>query len=81
MTRVKILHVGEKWTAEGMICPPKHKFSPLWMRSLLAAKEKGWLKAEKPRPFVKGQGCNHLLPNGGAAERRAAALALLLNRI
>ena len=23
------------------ICSPKHKFSPLWMRSLLAAKEKG----------------------------------------
>jgi hypothetical protein len=37
-----------------MICPPKHEFSPVWMRSLLAAREKrGWLKAEKPRPFVK----------------------------
>jgi hypothetical protein len=50
------LHTNTHGRAEQMICSPKHKFSPLWMRSFLAAKEKkgGRLKTDEPRPFVRG---------------------------
>ena len=70
---------GEKWRAEQMICSPKHKFSPLWMRSLLAAKEKGAAENRETETFC--QGYNRSLPNGDAAERRAAAWAWLLNTV
>jgi hypothetical protein len=81
LTRVKILHVeksGELRTnthgrAERMICSPKHKFSPLLMRSLLAAKEKGAAENRGTETFC--QGYNRSLPDVDAAERRAAAWA------
>jgi hypothetical protein len=62
-----------------MMCPPKHKFSPLWMRSLLAAKEKGAAENGETETFC--QGYNRSLPDGDAAERRAVAWAWLLNII
>ena len=54
----------EKWRAERMICSPKHKFSPLWMRSCLTAKENegGWKQGHWDllsgiQPFVAWLGC------------------------